>query len=212
MEITYLGHSSFKIKSREAILVTDPYDSSMVGTQFSKVDADIVIVSHGHADHNKTELIGGNPKVISGPGEYEIKGVSVFGIPSFHDKKRGAERGPNTIYAITMEGITLCHLGDLGDKLTEEQARDIGSVDILFVPVGGVYTINPEEAAEVVGVIDPKVVIPMHYKTQESKMTELGGVDEFVKSVGLEPQKFDKYVISQDKLPEERTLVVLNNK
>lgn len=209
MEITYLGHSAFKIKGKEATLITDPYDSSMVGKKFSRVEANIVTVSHSHADHNKTELVGGNPKIVSGPGEYEIRGVSIFGFPSFHDKKKGAERGLNTIYAINAEGITLCHLGDLGEKLSEEQAGEIGSVDILFVPVGGVYTLEPEEAAEVVGVIDPKVVIPMHYKTQDSKMTELADVSEFVKSIGLEPQKFEKYVISKDKLPEERTLVIL---
>lgn len=209
MEISYLGHSSFKIRSREATLVCDPYDSSMVGLKFPKIDADIVTVSHNHNDHNQTKLVGGNPKIVSGPGEYEIKGISIFGIPSFHDKKRGAERGSNTIYTIRMEGINLCHLGDLGEKLSEEQAGEIGSVDILFIPVGGVYTIDQGEAAEIVSVIDPRVVIPMHYKTADAKMTELADVSEFVKSIGLEPQKFDKYVVSQDKLPEERTLVIL---
>jgi L-ascorbate metabolism protein UlaG (beta-lactamase superfamily) len=195
--------------------VTDPYDTSMVGLKYPKVEADIVTISHNHSDHNKKENIAGNPKLVSGPGEYEIKGVSIFGTRSFHDKKQGAERGENTIYTIVMDGITLCHLGDLGHKISEEQEEAIGNVDILFVPTGGFYTIGPEEATEIVSIIDPKVVIPMHYKVlgMTQIFDNLLEVVEFEKSVGLEALKMEKYVVSlKDKLPEERTLIELGLK
>lgn len=210
MDIVYLGHSSFRIKGKNATIITDPYDSS-IGLKFPKVEADIVTVTHDHQDHNNTGGVGGSPRVVAGPGEYEIREVSIFGIPTFHDAKNGEERGRNTVYTISLDGMHLCHLGDLGHKLTQEQLGEIGAVDILFIPVGGVYTIDAAVAVEEISAIDPKVVIPMHYNVPGLKY-QLDPLEDFVKEVGMEPLRMDKYSVTSDKLPEERQLVVLELK
>ena len=222
MDIVWLGHSSFRIKGKDAAIVTDPFDPGMAGLKFPRVAADIVTVSHGHADHNNVARIdlpagkaGGSPKVVSGAGEYEIKGVSIFGIPTFHDDKKGAERGSNTVYVMSIDKITVCHLGDLGHKLSEEQGGEIGSVDVLLVPVGGIYSLDSTHASEVVASLEPKVVIPMHYQIpglSPEMFASLEPVDNFIKELGIEPQKLDKYVINYGSLPEEMQLVVLERK
>jgi L-ascorbate metabolism protein UlaG (beta-lactamase superfamily) len=215
MEIKFLGHSSFKIKGKEVTIVTDPYDSS-VGFKFPKVEAEIVLISHDHQDHNQGELVGGKPYVIAGPGEYEVKGVSVVGIQTFHDESQGAERGMNTVYRIELEGINLCHLGDLGHLLSSSQLSELNGIDILFIPVGGVYTIGPKRAVEVVTQLEPKIVIPMHYRVPEQKNNQtfgqLSGVDEFLKEVGEEAKPQPKLIISRDRLPSEREVLVLERK
>ena len=210
MDISWLGHSSFRIKGKYATLVTDPYAAS-TGLKFPKTDCDIVTISHGHQDHNDLSKIGGEPKVVSGPGEYEIKEVSIFGIQTFHDDSLGKERGRNTVYSITMDGLHLCHLGDLGHKLTQDQLGEIGQVDILFTPVGGVYTIDAEAAVGAVSAIEPKIIIPMHYKVP-GLAYDLETVEAFVKEIGMEPTKVEKYNVNSDKLPEERQLVILELK
>lgn len=211
MEIRYLGHASFRIKGKKAILVTDPYDPYL-GFKMAKVSADIILVSHDHKDHNNVAAVGKTvrkePFVISGPGEYEILGISVFGIASFHDNSGGKERGKNTIYIINLDGMRLVHLGDLGHKLDDQQLEEVNGADILFVPVGGVYTVGPKEAVEVVGQIQPKIVIPMHYKVPGLTL-DLVPVDEFLKEMGVEVKPVPRLVISKDKLPEEREVVVL---
>ncbi|MBI2268531.1 MAG: MBL fold metallo-hydrolase [Candidatus Blackburnbacteria bacterium] len=215
MDIVWLGHSSFRIKGKDASLVTDPFSPDMVGLKFPKVEADIVTISHDHKDHNNLKGVEGNPKVVDGPGEYEIKEISIFGIHSYHDNQNGKERGANTIYAITIDGIKLCHLGDLGHKLSSEQISEIGTIDILFIPVGDVYTIGPAKAVEIVSAIEPKVVIPMHYKVpglNPATFSELSGIDDFIKETGVEPLRLDKYTVSLDKLPEERQVVVLERR
>lgn len=215
MDISWLGHSSFRIKGKTATVITDPFESGKVGFKFPKVEADIVIVSHDHWDHNQSSLVQGNPRVVSGPGEYEIKGVSVFGVPTYHDAKQGAERGKNTVYVITIDNVRVCHLGDLGHILSETQVGEVGEVDVLLVPVGGVYTIDAKEAAEIVSSLEPKVVIPMHYKTGELNQETFGklfGVDEFIKELGMEAIKDSKFSLTADKLPEEMQLVVLERK
>lgn len=214
MEITWLGHSSFRIKGKTSTVVTDPYDSS-VGFKFPKVEANIVTISHGHADHSNRGGVGGAPRVIDGPGEYEIGGVSIFGIATYHDDKQGSERGPNTVYVITIESVNVCHLGDLGHKLSEEQVGEIGSVDVLLTPVGGVYSLTPALAAEVVSELEPKIVIPMHYQVPGLNSATFGAlerVDEFIKEVGVEPIKDSKFVITKDKIPEEMQVVVLERR
>lgn len=215
MDITWLGHASFRIKGKGASVVTDPFDSGTVGLKFPQVEADIVTISHNHKDHNSASVVGGGPRVVAGPGEYEVKGVCLFGIHTYHDREQGAQRGDNTVYTILMDGIHLCHLGDLGHKLSEEQLGEIGAVDILFVPVGGVYTIDPPTAAEVTGSIEPRVVIPMHYRTAglaQATFSGLSPVEDFIKECGVEPIKLDRYAVTADKLPEERQVVVLERK
>ena len=218
MEITWLGHSSFRLKGKNGTVVTDPFDSSMVGFKFPKVTADIVTVSHDHNDHNKATQVSGNqkpPKIISGPGEYEIGGISIFGIASYHDDNLGQARGPNTIYVITLDNIRICHLGDLGHKLTQDHLAQIGQVDIALVPVGGVFTLDASQAQEAVASMEPKIVIPMHYKesgVNNENFGQLAAVDQFIKEMGLEPQRVEKYSVSQEQLLEDMQLVILERK
>lgn len=214
MDVIFLGHSSFQIKGKTATVITDPYDAS-IGFKFPKLKADIVTISHEHADHNKPENVVGEPKQVSGPGEYEISGISIFGIATYHDAKQGEERGRNTVYVLSIDGIRLCHLGDLGHKLSEEQVGEVGTVDVLLTPVGGVYTIDAGEASEVVSQLEPRVVIPMHYNIPglaPQTFGKLAPVDEFVEEMGLEPARLEKYSVTADKLPEEMQLVVLERR
>lgn len=212
MEIYYLGHSSFKIKGKVATIVTDPFDQGMVGLKFPKTEADIVTISHDHKDHNAMLLIGGTPYIISGPGEYEIKGIHVLGVSVFHDDRQGAERGKNVMYQYIIDGMTLVHLGDLGHKLTSDQAKEIGTCDILFIPVGGYWTIGADIASEVAAQFEPKIIIPMHYKRSglKSDFDVLSGVDKFLKEMGKEEvAPVAKLSITKDKLPEDTEVVVL---
>jgi len=211
MDISYLGHSSFKIKTKTATVVTDPFSSEMVGFKFPKTEAEIVTVSHQHKDHNFVQGVGGEPFVISMPGEYEVKGVSILGYSSYHDAKAGAERGKNTIFVIEAEGLTICHLGDLGSLPSSEVMEKIVGVNILMVPVGGTYTIDPEGAVEVINQIEPAIVLPMHFKSPG--ITNLAEVGEFLAEMGAEQaEKLDKLSISKDKLPQETKVVVLERK
>src|SRR3989344_3237556 len=181
MEITYLGHSCFKLKGKTASAVTDPY--------LTKCDADVVTVSHGHDDHNQISKEGGTPFVIDGSGEYEVKGVSVIGVASWHDDQAGAKRGPNIIYVIEIDGLRVCHLGDLGHKLSDAQLEEIGSVDIVLVPVGGEYTLDAKQASDVVKQLDPWITIPMHYQQpglDSARFGKLTGVEMFLKEMGKE--------------------------
>lgn len=209
MDITCLGHSSFKIRGKQASVVTDPFSQGVTGLKFPKTEADIVTISHQHEDHNQANLVGGSPLVFSGPGEYEAKGVKIIGISTFHDESGGLKRGKNTAFQIKMDGLTLVHLGDLGHKLEDREIEILNGVDILMVPVGGVYTIDGKGATQVVTQLDPRIVIPMHYKVP-SLSFELDTLDKFLKEMGKEEVKPQpKLVISKDKLPEEREIVVL---
>src|SRR3989344_1580615 len=135
MEISYLGHASFRLKGKQMTVVTDPYDER-AGKFPKDVTANMVTVSHDHGDHNQVVKIGGQPFVIDGPGEYEVGGVSVVGIHTWHDEEKGGQRGGNTVYVIEMEGLRMAHLGDLGHKLAQDQLEEMGDIDILLVPVG----------------------------------------------------------------------------
>lgn len=169
----------------------DPFEESL-GLKLPPLEADLVLVTHSHFDHNNAKGVKGEPFVIEGPGEYEAKGVFVQGIPSFHDDVQGKERGTNTIYTIAVEGITLCHMGDFGQKeLTGEQVEKIGTVHVLMIPVGGTYTINGKEAGKIISQIEPSIIIPMHYALPKLKVT-LASVDEFLRAMGkkgLQPQQ-----------------------
>lgn len=217
MEIKYLGHSSFLIKTRQARLVTDPFDPQMVGLKYPKVEADIVTISHHHQDHDRAELVnppaGGEKLIIDLPGEYEKNGMRIFGYPSFHDQKKGADRGSNILYKIEAEGISVLHCGDLGLVLEDSFVDQIGGVDILLVPVGGVYTIDPSEAAELVKKFEPSYVIPMHYnapKLNQKSFGSLSTVDEFLKKIGVSSAPaIPKLVIKNEELEEEMKVVLL---
>lgn len=218
MQINYLGHSSFLIKTKTSSVVTDPY-SPQVGFKMPKIKADIVTVSHGHHDHNFSEAVllsdeGKKPFVINGSGEYEIKETAVFGLPSFHDAEEGKQRGGNIIYVISAEDINLCHLGDLGHQLSSKQIKELGDIDVLFIPVGGVYTLDPKQAAELAAKIEPRIVVPMHYKTSRhgQDFASLAPVDDFLKEMGVEKKLQEKLVLSKLSLGEEMEVVVLKKK
>jgi len=183
MEITWLGHSCFRIKGAQATVITDPYSPDL-GYSLGKPAAYIVTVSHQHPGHSYVQGIGNQPRVISGPGEYEISGILIIGMATFHDGEGGKKRGKNTVYLIEVDDLVVCHLGDLGHVLSIQQVEEIGNVDVLLVPVGGVSTISANTAAAIVRQLEPKVVIPMHYKTPVLKR-ELETVDRFLKEMGV---------------------------
>jgi|Deesub1362A_J573_1020465.scaffolds.fasta_scaffold09587_2 L-ascorbate metabolism protein UlaG (beta-lactamase superfamily) len=211
MEIIWYGHACFRLRGKNVTILTDPYDES-VGYKLPRVKADIVTVSHDHPDHNYTKGIKGNPMVISGPGEYEVKGVFITGIPTFHDRRKGKVRGRNTVFLFEFDDLTICHLGDLGHVPTRSQVEALSEVDVLLIPVGSVTTINAAQAAEVVSLLEPKLVIPMHYKTKALK-SKLETVRKFLKEMGLEkltPKESLK--VTKKNLPEETQIVILDYK
>lgn len=215
MEITFLGHSSFRIKTKNATLVTDPFDPKIVGIKFPPIDADIVTISHQHQDHNNKSSVKGATKVIEGAGEYEIKEVSIIGFSTFHDKKNGEERGPNIIYVYEAEGLRLAHLGDLGHKLSEDLIEEIGEINILMIPVGGEVSLNADEATEVVRSIEPNIIIPMHYQEEglnQQMFSKLSPVDEFLKEIGTSVEKLPKLSIKDVDITEETKVIVLERK
>jgi len=214
MDITYFGHSSFRIRGKQTTVVTDPFDSAMVGFPYPKhTSANIVTVSHEHGDHNSTSQIEGSPYIVSGPGEYEIQGVGIVGFASFHDATKGTERGSNTIYRIEIDGVSIVHLGDVGHVLDSETVNNLDGVDILMIPVGGFFTIDPEKANAVIKGIEPSIVIPMHYLTPKHNAKAFGDVqplEVFLKEMGKEGiVPVSKLTITKDKIPEEMQVVVL---
>lgn len=217
MELKYLGHSSFLIKTKTAKIVTDPFDPEMVGLKFPKTEADIVTISHGHKDHDQFKNVSGingvSPLMIDMPGEFEKMGIRIFGFQTFHDKTNGSERGENIMYKFESEGMSLLHCGDLGLVPEESFLETIGEVDVLLVPVGGFYTIDSDEAVSLVKKIEPSIVIPMHYKTEKSSNaseSKLTGVSEFTKKFGLDnPVPVPKFVYKKEETEQEMKVIVL---
>jgi L-ascorbate metabolism protein UlaG (beta-lactamase superfamily) len=211
MEITWLGHSCFKLKGKQATVITDPF-SPGIGYTLGKVSAEIVTISHSHPWHSYIQGVSGEPRVLKGPGEYEAAGVLTVGVHTFHDSEKGAQRGKNTVFVIDVDDVMICHLGDLGHPLTAEQVAEIDGVDVLLIPVGGVSTIDAVQAAQIVRHLEPKIVIPMHYKTEATKK-ELEPVDRFLKEMGVKeavPQP--KLLVNKNSLPLTMQVVVLNYK
>ena len=221
MQIIWKGQSCFQIisqtgKNNQVYLITDPFDET-IGLRVPKLEADILLISHSHFDHNNKKAVsspvpGQNPFIIEGPGEYEIKGVFILALPSFVSQNLGGQgiHKINTIYVIETEEMRLCHLGMLQQKeLSDEQLEKIGDIDILMIPVGGIYTIDSKGAAKVISQIEPKIVIPMHYHLPKLK-EKLEGIDKFLKAMGaksIEPQ--NKLSIKKKDLPEEGTKIVI---
>lgn len=211
MDITYLGHSSFKLKGKTASVITDPYDPKFVGLKYPSSEADIVTISHNHNDHNQSQLVKGVRMVVNGPGEYEISGVSIIGIPSFHDAKKGEERGENTIYVFEIDGLRIAHLGDLGIDLSDEQISGLGNIDVLMIPVGGEFTIGSKEAVRVVGEVGPYFVTPMHYKVDglSPEFSKLEPVETFLSECGLTVERIDKFSLKKEDILEDQSTKVI---
>lgn len=216
MIITWLGHACFKIQDKVGpdgvTVVTDPF-AKKFGLKVPNFEADIITVSHQHEDHNNVEALRGKPFVIDCAGEYDVKNVLVEGVDSFHDDKQGAERGDNIIFRFEIDDISIVHLGDFGQKsLDSAQLEKLAGTDILLIPVGGKYTIDSKQAVEIVSQIEPRIVIPMHYKVPGLKIEGLAGVDAFVKEMGITPSYEEKLKISKKDLPQEdMELVVLKS-
>jgi len=209
MEITWFGHSCFLIKGKEQTIITDPCHPDL-GYRLGEPEADIATLSHFHPGHNYIEGVADDPKQIRSPGEYEIGGTFVTGVASFHDDKKGELKGKNTIYVIEMDGITLCHLGDLGHPLDPHLVEELGDVDILFLPVGEMSTIPVDIAVEIVRQLEPPVVIPMHYKT-EAFTGNLSLVDKFLDEMRIrELEARPKLSITSSSLPATTQTIVLN--
>ncbi|MGI6404959.1 MAG: MBL fold metallo-hydrolase [Syntrophaceticus sp.] len=207
MIIHWLGHACFHCQGEGVSLLTDPFDEE-VGYPLPQVEADVVTVSHDHHDHNAVSLLPGEPEVVREAGEHHFQSLEIKGFQVFHDEVRGAKRGENLIFVWEMDGLRLCHLGDLGHLLDEGTVKSIGKIDILMVPVGGIFTIDGREARDVVAQLQPRLVIPMHYKTPALSF-ELDVVEKFT-------LYFDR--VQRDKswqgttadLPDEQELLVLD--
>lgn len=221
MDIQYVGHSCFRLRGKEGIVLTDPFANS-IGFPMPSLRADVVTVSHHHFDHDnvlpiKPTSARQQPFVIDQAGEYEISGISVYGYPSFHDSQKGSERGRNLMFSIFLEDVHILHLGDLGHTLDQKDIERIPDIDILLCPVGGEFTINTKEASEVISALEPNVIIPMHYRTpqhSDEKFAALATVEDFCKEYGKTSTPVDKFSYSLGKGDEEAEtqLVILNAK
>jgi L-ascorbate metabolism protein UlaG (beta-lactamase superfamily) len=213
MILTWLGHSCFKLQDKVGpdgvTVVTDPYGKNF-GLKMPSCEANIVTVSHQHEDHNNVSALRGEPFIIDCAGEYDVKNILVEGIDSFHDNNEGKERGKNIIFRFEIEDISIVHLGDLGEALNDVQLEKLAGIDIVLIPVGGKYTIDAKKAVEVINQLEPRIVVPMHYKVPGLKIEGLDPVDKFIKELGLTPSYEDKLKISKRDLPQEdRELVIL---
>lgn len=211
MKLKWLGHSCFLITSETGLkIITDPYTPGG-DLKYSPVTeaADIVIVSHDHFDHNNVSMISGKPEVVTGVGVKDVRGIQFKDVATYHDESQGEQRGTNTVFCFSVDGIKLCHLGDLGHTLSREQAAEVGGVDVLLVPVGGFYTIDASVASQVCDSLKPRVIIPMHFKTPKCDfpiVTE----EDFLKGKG-NVRKLDSSEVEfrQDMLPDATEIVVL---
>lgn len=211
MDITYYGHSCFKVRGSQGSVVTDPFQAS-IGYTPPRVTANICTISHDHPGHNNAKVLRGDPYVITGPGEYEISGVFVFGLPSYHDRRKGRDRGRNTIYTFQIDGVNVCHLGDLGHVPDQATLEGMGDVDVLLIPVGGKVTLTAAMAAEVINLIEPRIVIPMHYATDAYRgEAKLAPVRKFLKEMGVHDggREQDTLRLTASGLPGDTEVIVL---
>ncbi len=212
MDIKYLGHASFFIKTKNARLITDPFDPK-IGLKFAKTEADVVTVSHQHPDHNNVALVNSNPLIIDWPGEFEKLGIRISGFSTYHDKTKGSERGENTVYKIEAEGVSVLHCGDLGLIPDDSFIEQLGVVNVLMVPVGGFYTIDANEAVSLIKKIDPSIIIPMHFGRPELDQATFGKLtplEDFLKKMGAEAvAPVNKLTLKEGDFTEDTKVVVM---
>jgi L-ascorbate metabolism protein UlaG (beta-lactamase superfamily) len=208
MDITWYGHSCFRLSDRGVTIVTDP-PSDDLGYDRPRIRADVVTISHEHPGHNNRVGFRGGPRFFDGPGEYEVKEVFITGIATYHDGRNGSVRGRNTVFLFEFDGLTVCHLGDLGHVPSQSEVEALSSVDVLLIPVGGLHTIDASKASEVISLIEPRLVIPMHYKTKVEE-AKLETVTKFLKEMGVAPvPPQPELKVSKSSLPEDTQVVVL---
>ena len=210
-KINFYGHSFFLITSTEGTKIgTDPYDES-VKSPLPVVSADIVLVSHSHYDHNNISLFKGNPEIIKNAGSYEIKNVKINGFNSYHDKSKGMARGKNIIFKFIVDEIKFAHLGDLGDVPDENVLNDLKDLDIMFIPVGGIFTINAKEAVNLIEILKPKIAIPMHFKEKDT-MLRVDNINPFKNNIpkNISVKEFSKnFEITKEELPEKTAVWII---
>jgi L-ascorbate metabolism protein UlaG (beta-lactamase superfamily) len=211
MKIKWLGHASFLITSKDDIkVVIDPYTVGK-GLNYRPINesADIVTSSHVHGDHNNVGIVKGTPKILREPGSYAVKGIEIKTVSSFHDEAKGSQRGDNLIFCFRVDGMNLCHLGDLGHRLSQQQILEMGTVDALFVPVGGFFTVDANQATEIVKAVKPRITFPMHYKNLKVDYP-IAGVDQFIKGkTNVRRLDSSEVEIKKETLPEKPEIVVL---
>lgn len=211
MELSYIGHSCFYIKGKKTSLVIDPYNPEVTGYKMPKQTAKILLNSHSHEDHSFNKQVNFE-NLIDTPGEFEIDDIYITGIPTFHDNKEGSERGKNIVFQIEIEGISIVHLGDLGHDLNEKNISKIGRVDVLLIPVGGHYTIDAFAASKVISALEPSIVIPMHYRTDDCKLTELDDLSKFLHEMGVSnPEKLTSLKLTSPESEDKETRIVILN-
>src|SRR5512136_2402402 len=216
MKVKWYGHAAFLVTSDQGTkIIIDPYEPGAFGGQLSygkiKDQVDIVLTSHDHADHNYTKDLPGTPQIVKGSGSKTIKGIPMKGIPTYHDPSKGSERGPNTIFTLKVDNLQLCHLGDLGHILSDKELAEVGPVDILLIPVGGFFTIDPKEATRVAEQIKAKILIPMHFKTGKCGFS-IAPVEDFLKGkTNAKRPKASEATFHKATLPQEREIVVLEH-
>ncbi|MDO9348227.1 MAG: MBL fold metallo-hydrolase [Anaerolineales bacterium] len=210
MEITWYGHSCFRLTEKKmATVVTDPFDAESVGYEPLKLKADIVTVSHDAAGHNYLQAVKGYSRAITGPGEFEIGGVFITGVQTDGHGKKVSEQPSNTLYVFDYDGLTVAHMGNLRQVPTQAEVEALGTVNIVLVPVGGSSGLNAAKAAEVISLLEPNIVIPMHYHTPQVKVP-LDQLDKFMKEMGLhEAETMPNLKVSKSSLPDETKVVVL---
>lgn len=212
MELTWLGHSCFRLRGKDVTLVTDP-PSPSTGYSIGRVNADIVTLSHDHPGHNYLKAVAGNePYIVRGPGEYEVRNVLITGIQTYHDDERGARLGRNTVYLLHVDDLLICHLGDLGHTLGAREQEAISGCDVLLLPVGGGNALDAKRAAEVAGQVEPQIIIPMHYATPALKPAAgvLDPVEAFCHEMGVEvSDPLPKLVVTRASLPPEPQVTLL---
>lgn len=213
MNIKWLGHSSFLITSPTATLITDPYDSDKYGDSltYAPIDetADVVTLSHHHADHGNADAVRGEPIIVSTPGPHQAAGLNINGVPVFHDTQGGAQRGDVVAFIISDGDITVCHLGDLGHELTAQQAEAVGQIDVLLIPVGGYFTIDAAAATRVWQQLSPRVTIPMHFRNDKCHF-QIETVEPFLAGKpDVERPGSSEIIVSQENLPAGPKIIVL---
>jgi len=210
-DITWLGHACFRLRGKDATIVTDPFDRG-IGLEVPRPRADIVTISRDDPNHNAEATIKGEPRVLRAPGEYEVKGVFINGVATYADAKKGALHGKNTVFVYELDDLVICHLGGLGHTLSAAQVEALSDVSVLIVPVGSPDALDAAKAVEVIGQIEPAIVIPMMYKTGPETLN-LEPLDRFAKEMGLkEWVAQDKLVLKSSDLPDTTQVVVLEVK
>jgi len=218
IKVTWYGQSFIVIESSAGKRVAiDPFDRSFLNYPIPKdITADILLVTHEHKDHNNVAAIGGNPLIVrseGGIGTHTKDGITIVGTATFHDEHQGKDRGRNTVYTFTIDGVRFCHLGDLGQVLSSEQVKSVGKVDVLFVPVGGYFTLDPSKVDQVISVLSPRIVVPIHYKTSYTPNLPIASVDVFLKGrKSVKQLGSSTFEITKEDLPQKQEIWVLTIK